>query len=155
MTTLKLDIDRDLILRMSCIRNANLPQLMKNFLRVLALTVCGLAGTTFADDFKSLTIAGDNGVSSTSLPRVHGGQFMVIRNFTQDVSGSTTGGVVTVTKPPGGSTSVAVLNAAILDPANSPEVINNVVIAGPADVSVTCGADPGSNCFISFKKDSN
>jgi hypothetical protein len=127
---------------------------MRNLLRIFALAVCGFAGVAFADDFKSVVIAGDNGVSSTSLPRVHGGQFMVIRNFTQDASASTTSGVVTVTKPPGG-TSVSVLTSAILDPANSPEVINNVIIAGPADVSVTCGASPGSNCFISFKKDSN
>src|SRR5205085_2306310 len=64
-----------------------------------------------------------------------------------------TGGFVTVTTPPVSGSPVNVLNAAILDPANSPEVINSVIIAGPADVSVTCG-DAG-NCFISFKKDSN
>ena len=124
---------------------------MKSLFRISVLAICGFVGTAFADDFKSVVIAGDNGVSSTSLPRVHGGQFMVIRNFTQDAG--TIGGVVTVTKPPVSGSPVNVLNAAILDPANSPEVINSVIIAGPADVSVTCG-DAG-NCFISFKKDSN
>jgi hypothetical protein len=131
-----------------------LPGSMKSLFRISVLAICGFVGTAFADDFKSVVIAGDNGVSSTSLPRVHGGQFMVIRNFTQDVSASLTSGVVTVTKLPGG-TPVSVLTSAILDPANSPETINSVVIAGPADVSVTCGASPGSNCFISFKKDNN
>ena len=134
------------------LRNIVSPRFMKNLLRIFAVALCGLAGTTFADDFKSMVIAGG---ATADLPRVHGNQFMVIRNFTQDVSASTTGGVVTVTKPPGGGTSVAVLNAAILDPNNSPEVINSVVIAGPADVSVTCGADPGFSCFISYRKDSN
>lgn len=107
-----------------------------------------------ADDFKSLVIAGDEGATPTPLPRIHGNQLMVIRNFTQDASTSTTSGVVTITKPPGGA-SVSVLTSAILDPANPPEIINSVVIAGPADVSVTCGASSGSNCFISFKKISN
>ena len=121
---------------------------MKNFLRILALVICGFAGTTFADDFKSLVVA--SGVTA-DLPRVHGDQFMVIRNFTQD-DGSP-GGFVTVTKPPNGGTSVNVLAAAVLD-VSPPDVINSVVIAGPADVSVTCGTTSG-NCFISYRKGSN
>ena len=48
---------------------------------------------------------------------------------------------------------VGVLAAAILSMPTA-EVINSAVIAGPADVSVTCGDTTGS-CFISFKKDSN
>ena len=47
-----------------------------------------------------------------------------------------------------------VLVAAILDPSQPTEVINTIVIAGPADVSVTCGSTTG-NCFISFKKEGN
>jgi hypothetical protein len=47
---------------------------------------------------------------------------------------------------------VNVLAAAILD-MTPLEVINNVVIAGPADVTVTC--DPSATCFVSYKKDSN
>ena len=101
-----------------------------------------------ADDFKSLTIGSG---ATMALPKVHADQFMVIRNFTQDDLVSIRG-VVTVTKPPGG-TPVNVLSAAALD-ATPPDIINNVVIAGPADVSVTCG-DTTGNCFISFKKDSN
>ena len=47
-----------------------------------------------------------------------------------------------------------VLTAAILDPSNtsSLEVINDVVIAGPADVTVTCG--DGTDCFIAYRKGS-
>ena len=127
---------------------------MKNLLLILALALCAFAGTTFADDFKSVTIPG-----GTSLDpiRVHGDQFMVIRNFTQETTG-TMRGVVMVTQLPV-TTSVNVLAAAILDPMNntqgSAEVINSVVIAGPADVTVTCGAPTGMNCFVSYKKDSN
>ena len=121
---------------------------MKNFLRIFVFTLCVLAGIAFADDFKSMVVA--SGVTA-DLPRIHGDQFMVIRNFTQD-DGSPRG-VVTVTKPPNGGTSVNVLAAAVLD-ASPPDVINSVVIAGPADVSVTCGITSG-NCFISYKKDSN
>jgi len=64
-------------------------------------------------------------------------------------------GVVMVTTPPSSGTTVNVLAAAVLNPAQQPEVINNVVIAGPADVVVTCGASSMKNCFISYKKDSN
>ena len=104
----------------------------------------------FGDDFKSATFA-----TSLDTIRVHADQFMLIRNFTQE--NGTTRGMVMVTKPPGSSstpgTPVPVLAAAILT-ASTPEVINNVVIAGPADVDVTCGNTTG-NCFISYKKDSN
>ncbi|HEV3243274.1 MAG TPA: hypothetical protein VGZ31_02555 [Chthoniobacterales bacterium] len=129
---------------------------MKNFLQILALGLCGFAGTTFADDFKSMVIPGDgSGVTPNPLPRVHGDQFMVIRNFTQEDGPSTARGVVMISTD-GGVTWVQVLSAAFLDTTKSPpDVINSVVIAGPADVRATCGAAIGSNCFISFKKDSN
>jgi hypothetical protein len=136
------------------LRNIPFPRFMKNFLPILTIALCGFAGTTFADDFKSMVIAG--GINDQPLPRVHGDQFMVIRNFTQEGSGSSRGFVTVSNTLTGGP--VKILGAAIVDPttpAGSLEVINSVVIAGPADVSVTCGASPGSNCFISFKKDSN
>ena len=117
-----------------------------------------LASASFAsaDDFKSITISGGT-VSPQALPRVHGDQFMLIRNFTQEGTGSFRG-VVMVSKPPGTIPSVSVLAAAVVDPNNTTqgtlEVINSVVIAGPADVSVTCGSTTGS-CFISYKKEGN
>jgi hypothetical protein len=151
MTTLKLDIARDLVVGIRMLRDVHsiLPQPMKIFFRVFAAALCTVAGIALADDFKSVVITGGGPVD---LPRIHGDQFMVIRNFTQDTPGATRG-VVMVTKPPSSVTPVNVLAAAILDPSMSPEVINSVVIAGPADVKVTC--DPSAICFISFKKDGN
>jgi len=121
---------------------------MRNFLRVLALVLMALPGVAWGDDFKSMVVA--SGVTA-DLPRIHGDQFMLIRNFTQD-DGSPRG-VVTVTKPPNSGTAVNVLAAAALD-ASPPDVINSIVIAGPADVSVTCGTTSG-NCFISYRKEGN
>jgi hypothetical protein len=126
---------------------------MKNRFRILILALFAFGSAIFADDFKSMVIPGDGGVTPQSLPHVSGDQFMFIRNFTQEASVSITRGVVTVTKANQGTADV--LSAAILDPSSSPEVINVVVIAGPADVTVTCGAAAGNNCFISFKKESN
>jgi hypothetical protein len=122
---------------------------MKNFLRIFALVVCGFAGTTFADEFNSLTFD----FTHSPVPiRVHGNQFMVIRNFTQETGSMR--GLVMVAKPNAMSgTPVSVLAASILDMLTL-EVINNVVIAGPADVTFTCGTG-GGNCFISYKKDDN
>ena len=120
---------------------------MKNFLRIFALVVFAVPSVAFSGDFKSEVIAGGQ---SVDLPHVGGDQFMLIRNFTQE--GGTDRGFVTVNH------NVNVLTAAILtsDPTQgTEEVINTVIIAGPADVSVTCGATTGMNCFISFKKDSN
>jgi hypothetical protein len=128
-------------------RNIPFPPFMKNFLRVLAFGLCAFAGTTFADDFKSVTITGGTPLGPI---RVHGDQFMVIRNFTQDTTQMTRG--VVMVSAPTSSTPVNVLAAAILD-MTPLEVINNVVIAGPADVTVTC--DPSATCFVSYKKDSN
>jgi hypothetical protein len=131
------------------LRNIAFPRFMKNLLQIFAFAVCGFTGTTFADDFKSVTITGGTPLGPI---RVHGDQFMVIRNFTQDGVGGGTRGFVTVFPPlPSG---VNVLAAAIIDPnSSSLDVINNVVVAGPADVMVTC--DPTAICFISYKKDSN
>ena len=125
------------------------PGTTKNFLRLSALAFCGFIGTIFADDFKSKVI------TPTTPMDIHvsGDALLFIRNFTQEDDGSATRGVIMVTK--GGDTA-QVLTAAILDTstANLQEVINSIVIAGPADVTVTCGATTG-NCFVSYKKESN
>ena len=130
------------------LRAMTFPGTIKNLLRISAIALYGFVGATFADDFKSVIIGSGQ---TMDLPRIHGDQFMLIRNFTQE--DGTTHGVVTVTKPPSNTISVNVLAAAILSMPTA-EVINSAVIAGPADVSVTCGDTTGS-CFISFKKDSN
>ncbi|HZR79001.1 MAG TPA: hypothetical protein VFA58_07310 [Chthoniobacterales bacterium] len=108
----------------------------------------------FGDDFKSETLPGDGGVNATPLPRVHGNQLMLIRNFTQEDSSSGVRGVVQISKD-SGATWVTVLSAAFVDTSGaSPEIINNIVIAGPVDVRATCGGTSGQ-CFISFKKRDN
>ena len=116
MTTLKLDIMRDLMVRKAMLRSMTLPGMVKNFLRISAFSLCAFFGTTSADDFKSMVIPGDGSATAeTSITRVHGDQFMLIRNFTQE--DGTTRGVVIVTNPPTSVTPVNVLAAAILDPA--------------------------------------
>jgi len=117
-----------------------------------ALLILIFSGFAFGDDFKSLTISA--GGLETIL--VHNGQFMIIRNFTQE--GGSDRGIVTATRPPTSTApadATTVLTAAILDTTTTPpDIINTVVIAGPADVVFHCGAS-GGNCFVSFKKDSN
>jgi hypothetical protein len=115
------------------------------FLRLVAALSClAFASLAVADGFKSQSFTG-----SLDPIRVHGDQILLIRNFTQDGVTSDRG-VVAVDQ-------VNVLTAAILDPTDinqgSLEVINSVVIAGPANVIVTCGT--GRNCFISYRKDNN
>ena len=130
------------------------PGTIKNLLRISAFALCGFVGPIFADDFKSQFIAA-NATTCLSCPiHVDDEQFLLIRNFTQD--GGTTRGTVTFTRhgePVGG---VTVLTAAIVDPSVTPEVINTIVIAGPASVNVSCGdATLASGCFFSYKKEGN
>jgi hypothetical protein len=131
------------------LRNIAFPRFMKNLLRVLALLLITLPGGAFAGDFKSAVINDTN-----SLPNLHvsNDQFLVIRNFTQDMD-TNPRGVVTVAPIPAGPM-IKVLVAAVVDPTvPPPEVINNIVIAGPANVSATCGA--GATCFLTYRKESN
>jgi len=122
----------------------------KSFRRLAPIVLVFIfACFAFGDDFKSETIPSDGTCSACPI-RVHGNQFMVIRNFTQD-DGSPRG-IVTVAKPIG-SNPVTVLTAALMT-ASPPDIINNVVIAGPADVSIMCGTTSG-NCFVSYKKKDN
>ena len=100
------------------------------------------------NDFKSELIFPPNALSK----HLSSDEIMIIRNFTQE--GGSTRGVVTVNidnQPP-----VNVLTAAILNvlpgPGFPPEVINQVIIAGPANVIATCGAG-ATDCFITFRKD--
>src|SRR5438477_13118999 len=83
------------------------PRSMKNFLQILPIALCGLAGTVFADDFKSMVIT--SGMSA-DLPPIHGDQFMVIRNCTQD-DVSRRGVVHVITQPIGGTTEMGVASA--------------------------------------------
>jgi hypothetical protein len=109
----------------------------------------------FADagDFVSAVIQ----PGTTPIPiTVPANRFLVIRNFTQVSPGPPTSrGVVEVTSLNGVTIINAnILAAAIIDSTNPApgvlEPINNVVVAGPASVSVTC--DLASTCFVTYRK---
>jgi hypothetical protein len=112
---------------------------MKRFF--LLLSVAGFAGAIFAADFKSAIIT-----TSALTISVPDGHILHIRNFTQE--GGSERGVVTVTI---NNQTANVLNAAIIDTTVPPEIINQIVIAGPATVTV----QPilGATLFISFRKE--
>lgn len=101
-----------------------------------------------AGEFKSAIISPGASLSIN----VPGDHFLKIRNFTQE--GGTTRGVVTVTLTQAMSQSANVMSAAIVDPTltSALEVINDIIVGGPADVAVTCPAD-ATQCFISYRKD--
>jgi len=102
--------------------------------------------TRFADagDFQSVVLSPTMNPSVTIT--VSGDHFLVIRNFTQD--GGSTRGEVTATLQPS-NLMATVMTASFV---NSAEVINNVVIAGPASVSVTCSDTLATSCFITYRK---
>lgn len=117
---------------------------------LIAVVFCASAVLALAGSFQSATIT----PGSSLTIAVGDSRFLVIRNFTQE--GGTSRGVVTVTTDTG---TANVLTAAILDSGTSStaiplEVISNVVIAGPATVTVTCPAD-ATDCFITYRKESN
>lgn len=117
---------------------------------LIAIVFCASAVCILAGSFQSATIV-PGGTLTIALAD---SRFLVIRNFTQE--GGTTRGVVTVTTDTG---TANVLAAAIVDSGTSStsiplEVISNVVIAGPATVTVTCPAD-ATGCFITYRKESN
>jgi hypothetical protein len=114
---------------------------------LVATLFCASAAFVIAADFKSKILQATERLTIT-VPADH---FLKIQNFTQEAP-ATTRGFVTTTSD--GLTANAVLTAAIIDPMATPgslEVINSVVIAGPANVTVTCG---DSTCFVSYRKDS-
>lgn len=128
---------------------------------IIATLLFALAGFVFAGDFKSEIITGGHFLT-INLSDDH---FLVIRNFTQE--GGTGRGLVTVMTTAGLTANV--LAATIIDSGTSPaptatpsptptplplEVINNVVVAGPATITVTCPTD-ATTCFVSYKKDSD
>jgi hypothetical protein len=113
---------------------------MKRFF--VLLSVAGFAGAIFAGDFKSAIIT-----TSALTIKVPDDQILHIRNFTQE--GGNERGVVTVTI---NNQTVNVLNAAIIDNTTvPPEIINQIVIAGPATVTVP--PIPSATLFISFRKE--
>jgi hypothetical protein len=107
----------------------------------------------FADagDFQSVVVSTTTGNNPFPI-NVLTGHFLVIRNFTQVGGTGTPRGLVTATLLSGTNPMVEMLQAAFLDPAMKPEVINNVVVAGPATVSVACDPAVAAACFITYRK---
>lgn len=85
--------------------------------------------------------------SDSLILDVPDGQFLTIRNFTQE--GGSQRGVVTTTVD--GQTS-NVLTAAIIDPGPSvaPEFMKKVVIPGPAQITVAPVA--GATLFVTYRR---
>src|SRR3954468_17047456 len=118
------------------------------FRSLVVVFLSASAGMVSAGEFKSAIIS-PGGSLSINVPGDH---FLKIRNFTQE--GGATRGLVTVTLNHGMSESANVMSAAIVDPTltSALEVINDIIVGGPADVAVTCPAD-ATQCFISYRKD--
>ena len=88
------------------------------------------------------------GIPLTPPITIVAGQSLKIRNFTQE--GGMSPGTVSVTTPTF-TAGTTVLTAAIQNATVSPQlqVINELVIAGPATVKVTAGDE---TCFITYRK---
>src|SRR6266404_9446380 len=114
-----------------------------------SLVACVLLGATsfvFAGGFKSRIIT-----SSPLMITVSDEQSLRVRNFTQQ--GGVDRGVVTVTL---NDQSTNVLTASRTDTSSlstSPETMNQVVIAGPAEVTIAPVA--GATLFITYRKEAN
>jgi len=114
-----------------------------------SLVACVLLGATsfvFAGGFKSRIIT-----SSPLMITVSDEQSLRVRNFTQQ--GGVDRGVVTVTL---NDQSANVLTASRIDTSSlstSQETLNQVVIAGPAEVTIAPVV--GATLFITYRKEAN
>jgi hypothetical protein len=118
-----------------------------------AVLAFAFADTIHAGDFVSQVVQGTTPPATAFTIQVPGDRFLVIRNFTQDafatdgVTPATLRGKVSVTFP----SAATVITASLLntDASKTLEPVNDVVIAGPATVTVTAG---DTNCFITYRK---
>jgi hypothetical protein len=120
---------------------------MKNFLRFLAvLLVFGFVSFVHAGNWISQVVQ----VGDMFTIDVPGDHVLVIKNFTQEFSGTSGRGTVTAMDKKTGSTAT-VLTATLADtnPLDYLEPVNEVVIAGPSTVTVTAGDSTG---FITYRK---
>ena len=102
---------------------------------------CAVAPFVIAGDFRSVMIKPKSDSLTLDVPD---GQFLTIRNFTQE--GGSQRGVVTVTA--NGQIN-DVLAAALIDQ-GPPEFIKKVVIPGPAQVTVA--PMPGATLFVTYRR---
>ena len=121
---------------------------MKGFVArcLVGFFLSGMPTFAFAGDFRSVIIT-----SSPLVINVLDHHFLRIWNFTQE--GGTERGVVTVTV--NGQTA-NVLTASLIDigassTASPPEIVNRVVIAGPAQATVAPVS--GATLFITYRKE--
>jgi hypothetical protein len=122
----------------------------------IALIVLAAASLAFANPFKSRIITGTSSPLVITVPDDH---FLKITNFSQE--GGTDRGVVavTLTGDENSSGTANVLTATRIDLStgassqNSPEIVNRVIIAGPAQVTIA--PITGATLFISYRKESN
>jgi hypothetical protein len=116
---------------------------------LIAVLFCFCVPFIHAGEFVSESIPA-SGLSTKSPIHVAQHRFLRIRNFTQDTAG--TRGVVSVSTD-GGATSTTVMTAALtpLIPLAAPEIINSVVIAGPADVTIKAGS--AGLTFVTYTKE--
>jgi len=121
----------------------------------IALIILAAASLAFANPFKSRIITGTSSPLVITVPDDH---FLKITNFSQE--GGTDRGVVAVTLTGDENSGTAnVLTATRIDLStgassqNSPEIVNRVVIAGPAQVTIA--PITGATLFISYRKESN
>jgi hypothetical protein len=120
----------------------------------IALVILAAASFAFANPFKTKIITGGSPLVIT-VPDDH---FLKITNFSQQ--GGTDRGVVSVTLTGDENSGTAnVLTATRVDLSTginsqiAPEVINRVIIAGPAQVTVA--PVTGATLFITYRKESN
>ena len=116
------------------------------------LVACVLLGTTtfvFAGEFKSRIVT-----SSPLMITIPDNHFLKVSNFTQE--GGVDRGVVMVTLNDQTVQTANVLTASRIDSStggasqNPPEIINRVIIAGPAQVTVAPVL--GATLFITYRK---
>jgi len=119
---------------------------------LIALMMLAAASLAFAHPWKSKIIT-----TSPLMITVADEQVLNIKNFSQE--GGTDRGVVSVTFTGENGGTANVLAAIRIDLStgsnsqNFPEISNRVIIAGPAQVTVTPVA--GATLFISYRKESN
>src|SRR5437773_1041915 len=121
----------------------------------IALVILVAASFAFANPFKTKIITGTTSSLVITVPDDH---FLKITNFSQQ--GGTDRGVVAVTLTGDENSGTAnVLTATRIDLStgassqNSPEIVNRVIIAGPAQVTIA--PITGATLFISYRKESN
>jgi hypothetical protein len=119
---------------------------------LMAVVMLTAASFAFAHPFKSKIIT-----TSPLMIRVGDDQFLNIKNFSQE--GGTDRGVVSVTFTGENGGTANVLTAIRIDlstgsnSGNFPEIGNHVIIAGPAQVTVSPVS--GATLFITYRKESN